>query len=64
MQETGVEFQSDPPVLKLFRDAGCDVSENSLVKFPTRIVRDALASMAKSVKLWNRPGTVLDVIEC
>jgi trimethylamine--corrinoid protein Co-methyltransferase len=57
MREAGVEFEPDPQVLKLFRDAGCDVSESGLVKFPTELVCDALASMAKSVKLWNRPGT-------
>ncbi|MBT4889669.1 MAG: hypothetical protein HON65_08965 [Rhodospirillales bacterium] len=59
--EAGVEFEPDPKVLGLFRGAGCDVSETGLVKFPIQVVRDALDSMAKSVKLWNRPGT--DYIE-
>jgi len=57
MREAGVEFEPDPKVMNIFRDAGCQVSESGLVKFPTSVVLDALDSMAKSVKLWNRPGT-------
>ncbi|MCP4431725.1 MAG: hypothetical protein GY806_12155, partial [Gammaproteobacteria bacterium] len=57
MRETGVEFEPDPKVLSLFRAAGCDVSDTGLVKFPANVVQGALDSMAKSVKLWNRPAT-------
>ncbi len=57
MREVGVEFEPDPKVLSLFRAAGCDVSDTGLVKFPANVVQGALDSMAKSVKLWNRPAT-------
>lgn len=57
LREAGVEFEPDPKVLNLFREGGCDVSDSGLVKFPTDVVRGALDSMAKSVKIWNRPGT-------
>ncbi len=57
LEEVGVEFEPDQRVLNLFREGGCDVSETGLVKFPSKVVRNALDSMAKSVKVWNRPGT-------
>ncbi len=57
LEEVGVEFEPDQKVLELFREGGCDVLANGLVKFPAKVVRNALDSMAKSVKVWNRPGT-------
>ena len=57
LREVGVEFEPDTDVLDLFREGGCDVSDGGLVKFPEQVVRSALASAAKSVKLWNRTCT-------
>ncbi len=57
MREAGVGFEPDPRVMALFSEAGCDVSEDGLVKFPTEVVKNAFNTMAKSVRVWNRPGT-------
>ncbi|MBQ75208.1 MAG: hypothetical protein CMQ20_09335 [Gammaproteobacteria bacterium] len=61
LREVGVQFEPDPRALDLFRKGGCDVSDSGLVKFPEQVVRSALGSVAKSVKLWNR--TCTEVIE-
>ncbi|MEW6440063.1 MAG: trimethylamine methyltransferase family protein [bacterium] len=61
MRETGVKFDPDPWVLDTFSDGGCDVSSKGIVKFPTDLVRGSIDSAAKSVRMWNRPGT--DFIE-
>lgn len=57
MRETGVGFEPCPQVMDLFSDAGCSVAADGLVKFDPDMVRDALQSVAKSVKVWNRSGT-------
>jgi len=57
MREVGVAFDPEPRVMDLFDRAGCQVSDEGIVKFPTALVREALTSMPKSVRLWNRPGT-------
>jgi trimethylamine:corrinoid methyltransferase-like protein len=57
MRETGVQFDPDPRVLDLFTDAGCDVARDGLVKFNAEFVRESLASVARSVQLWNRTGS-------
>ena len=57
MRETGVKFDRVPKVMDTLSDAKCDVSKDGIVKFPTDLVRGCIASVAKSVKLWNRPGT-------
>lgn len=55
--EIGVQFDPDPRVLDLFSGGGCDVSADGLVKLPPECVREAIDSMAKSVRIWDRPGT-------
>jgi len=57
MREIGVRFDADPRIMDLFNDAGCEVSQDGLVKFDPELVRDSLASTARRVRLWNRPGT-------
>ncbi|WP_420547940.1 trimethylamine methyltransferase family protein [Curvivirga sp.] len=55
---TGIGFEADDEIaLTYFRDAGCIVNEEGLVKFPEKLIRDSLASCARTIKLWNRPGT-------
>jgi|AntDeeMinimDraft_5_1070356.scaffolds.fasta_scaffold00455_14 trimethylamine:corrinoid methyltransferase-like protein len=61
MRDAGVAFDPDPPVMDLFRDAGCTVSDEGVVRFPSEVVRRCLDSMARSVRLWDRNGT--DFIE-
>lgn len=61
MRDTGVGFEPDPRVLDLFAQAGCAVSPDGLVKFDPDLVRGAIDSVAKGVKLWDRAG--VDYIE-
>jgi trimethylamine:corrinoid methyltransferase-like protein len=61
MRDVGVGFEPDPEVMRLFSEAGCSVSDEGLVKFDPGLVKQAIASVAKSVKLWNRSGS--DYIE-
>ena len=57
MRDVGVGFEPDPKVMSLFSEAGCSVSSEGLVKFDPKLVKQAIASVAKSVKLWNRSGS-------
>jgi len=57
MREVGVKFDPDPRVTHLLSEAGCTISSDGIVKFPEELVRESLDSVAKSAKLWNRPGS-------
>ena len=57
LRETGIGFDSDPRALEILTEGGCDVSREGLVRFPTALVREAIESTARSMKVWNRPGT-------
>jgi trimethylamine--corrinoid protein Co-methyltransferase len=36
--------------------AGCDVSQEGLVKFPVELIRSSIETVAKGVRLWSRDG--------
>lgn len=57
MRDCGIAFDPDTPELDLFRAAGCETASDGTVRFPSQLVRDALASTAKSVKLWDRTAS-------
>jgi trimethylamine:corrinoid methyltransferase-like protein len=57
LRETGVAFDPDPQVLDRFSDAGCEISADHIVKFERDLVMECIASVPKSVKIWNRNGT-------
>ncbi len=57
MGDTGVAFDPDETVNKLFADAGCEITDGGLVKFPSELVQRSIESVAKSVRMWNRDGT-------
>ncbi len=57
LNETGVAFDSDPQVLDRFSDAGCEITADHVVKFKRDLVMECFATLAKSVKIWNRDGT-------
>lgn len=61
LREIGIKFDADARVMDLFSDAGCDISADGIVKFPTDLVKRSLKSAGKSAKIWNRPAT--DFIE-
>lgn len=42
--------------LTLFREAGCEIDENSIVKIPSRLVEEALESAPKTLHLYTRDG--------
>ena len=57
MREVGVKFEPHQKAFDLFSGAGCDISDEGIVKFPTDLVKGSIESVAKSYKLWNRSGT-------
>jgi trimethylamine---corrinoid protein Co-methyltransferase len=57
MRDAGVAFDHDETVIKLFTDAGCEIAEGGVVRFPSELVRNTLETAAKSVRLWNRDGS-------
>jgi trimethylamine:corrinoid methyltransferase-like protein len=57
MREIGVKFEPHQKAFDLFSAAGCDISDEGIVKFPTDLVKGSIESVAKSYKIWNRPGT-------
>jgi trimethylamine--corrinoid protein Co-methyltransferase len=64
MRESGVAFEVGSEAIDLLRGAGCEVSTDGIVRFPTELVRDALSSTAKSAKLWNRAGDRYIELDC
>jgi trimethylamine:corrinoid methyltransferase-like protein len=57
MSETGVAFDPDPQVLDRFSDAGCEITADHVVKLGRDLVMECIATVPKSVKIWNREGT-------
>jgi trimethylamine:corrinoid methyltransferase-like protein len=56
LAEGGVVIEPGTEADQLFAAAGCEVSGDGIVKIPPAVVRAALATVAKSVKLWDRHG--------
>lgn len=56
LSEIGVRFEAATEADLLLAEAGCSVADG-VVRIPEDVVRRALASCAKSVRLWNRDGT-------
>ena len=61
MRDVGIGFEPDPKVMKLFAQAGCEISDDGTVRFSPDLVWQSIQSVAKSVKLWDRSGS--DFIE-
>ena len=64
MRDSGVAFETGSEAIELLRRAGCDAAADGIVRFPTELVRDALASVAKSTKLWDRSGERFIELDC
>jgi trimethylamine:corrinoid methyltransferase-like protein len=56
MREIGVRFCRDSKVLELLDQAGCCVSLDGIVKFPTDVVKSALERVKRCARIWDRPG--------
>jgi trimethylamine--corrinoid protein Co-methyltransferase len=55
LRRTGIRFHHQE-ALTMLEDAGAFVSHGNLVKFPTRLVEDAIASVPERVVMCNRDG--------
>ncbi len=56
MREIGVKFEPHLKAFDLFSGAGCDISDEGIVRFPTDLVEASIESVAKSYRLWDRSG--------
>jgi len=57
MSEIGVAFDPDPKVLDYFAKAGCEITPDNVVKFERDLVENCLATVSKSMKIWNRDAS-------
>lgn len=56
LEDFGVKFEQHDRAMKLFAEAGCDISDEGIVKFPRQLVKNCMDSVAKSCRIWNRAG--------
>ncbi|HEY7996619.1 MAG TPA: trimethylamine methyltransferase family protein, partial [Steroidobacteraceae bacterium] len=64
MRDSGVAFEPGSEGLAILGAAGCAVSADGVVRFEPDLVREALASVARSARLWNRDGTHALELDC
>lgn len=57
LSDVGVRFDPGTEADALLSQAGCKVGPDGVVRFPAAVVRQALATTARSARLWNRDGT-------
>jgi trimethylamine---corrinoid protein Co-methyltransferase len=57
LEDGGVAFDVDSEAPALFVQAGCAVSGDGVVKIGRATVEDALGSVARQARLWDRSGT-------
>lgn len=62
LERTGVRL-FEPEAVDLCRRAGCRVSDGNRVRIPARLVEQALATVPKSVTLYNRCGQPVMPVE-
>jgi trimethylamine---corrinoid protein Co-methyltransferase len=56
LRDTGCAFETGSEATELFKAAGCSVGEDGVVRFEPELVREAIATTAKSATLWDRTG--------
>ncbi len=64
LAETGVGFEPGTGADAMFRNAGCGISGDGIVRIPAALTRRALDTTARSARLWNRDGTKAIEIDC
>jgi trimethylamine--corrinoid protein Co-methyltransferase len=64
MRDSGVAFEAGSEALAILQTSGCAVSDDGVVRFEPQCVRDALGSVAKSARLWDRTGTRCIELDC
>ncbi|MBL8791612.1 MAG: trimethylamine methyltransferase family protein [Rhizobiales bacterium] len=57
LDEIGVRFESGTEADALLASAGCHVGPDGIVRIPRHVTERALASVARSTRLWNRDAT-------
>ena len=57
LESSGVVFEPGSEALDILADNGCEASSEGVVRIAPVLVHEALASVSKSAKLWNRDGT-------
>ena len=57
LEDTGIKFDSHEQTYDILSKAGCDISSDGMVKFPSDVTRDCLGQCPDSYKWWNREGT-------
>jgi trimethylamine--corrinoid protein Co-methyltransferase len=55
LRRTGVRVRDDE-ALDILRDAGCDVSDSDLVKYPAKVIQEALDHAPSRIVLHGRDG--------
>jgi trimethylamine:corrinoid methyltransferase-like protein len=56
LHDTGCAFEPGTEAIELFTAAGCRVDDSGVVRFEPELVRRAIATTAKSARLWDRSG--------
>ena len=64
MHESGVAFEPGSEAIEVFRAAGCAITSDGVVRFEPDRVRDALSTVAKSARLWDRGGECFIELDC
>ena len=64
MRDSGVAFEPGSEALSILRAPGCTAGDDGVVRFEPARVRDALGSVAKSARLWDRTGTRSIELDC
>jgi len=62
LRRTGARVYA-PDVVTMLGDAGCVVTDNSLVRFPASVVEDALRAAPSTVPLCDRTGSARVLLE-
>jgi len=56
LESSGVVFEPGSEALEILADNGCDASSEGIVHIAPELVHEALDSVSRSVKLWDRNG--------
>ncbi|MEI8258817.1 MAG: trimethylamine methyltransferase family protein, partial [Deltaproteobacteria bacterium] len=64
LAESGVGFEVGSEALSILRAGGCEATADGIVRMERDLVRSALASTAKSTKLWDRTATGYIELDC
>lgn len=54
LHDSGCVFEPGTEATRILRAAGCEASADGVVRFEPELVRAALGSVSKQVRLWNR----------